>query len=331
MTWEKQTVVVVLGTPRSGTSALTRMLPVFGINLGDELVRPNLNNPSGFWEDVPTQRINTRLLELAGRHLGWPVCPREAVESAEPYAGLLQEARNLLREKFADKNIWAFKDPRINRLLFFWQRVFADLNYQDRYLLALRNPASVAQSLLASSGLKPLTGLALWLECTVQAVQNTLGKSLVVVAYERLLADTHREILRVAQELGMEERLVEEEMAYYEGQFIDASLRHVECSRDDLMRLAKDLPLTLDVYDVLGQRATDEISETEFRQRWGTLYTRYKVEYPAFAAANSWLGNSQAISVTDLRRIYWRISYHGSAEIWRLAKRAMGKVWLEAS
>lgn len=57
MTWEKPTVVVVLGTPRSGPSALTRMLPVFGIQLGDDWVRPNLNNPRAnrllfFWQHV---------------------------------------------------------------------------------------------------------------------------------------------------------------------------------------------------------------------------------------------------------------------------------------
>ncbi len=306
------------------------MLPVFGIKLGDDLVRPNLNNLSGFWEDVPTQRINTRLLDLAGRHLGWPVFRREAVESAEEYAGLLQEAKNLLKNKFADDSIWAFKDPRANRLLFFWQRVFSDLNYQDRYMLALRNPASVAQSLLVSSGLKLATGLALWLECTVQAVQDTLGKPLVVVAYERLLTDTRREILRVARGLKMTWRLVEDEMVYYQRQFIDTSLRHVESSRTELMRLTKMLPLALDVYDLLSQQAADEIRDKEFRQRWDAMYARYKVEYPAFIAANSWLGDRHAISVADVRRIYWRIAYHGSAEIWRLARRAVDKVLLEA-
>ncbi|NNM89210.1 MAG: hypothetical protein HKL95_11925, partial [Phycisphaerae bacterium] len=150
MTLEKRTVVVVLGTPRSGTSAITRMLPVFGIRLGDDLVSPNLNNPVGFWEDVPTQRINAKLLALAGRHLGWPVFRREPVESAAEYAELLQEARRLLRGKLADDSVWAFKDPRANRLLFFWQRLFADLSCQDRYILALRNPASVARSLVIS-------------------------------------------------------------------------------------------------------------------------------------------------------------------------------------
>jgi hypothetical protein len=329
MMGKNRTVVMVLGTPRSGTSALTRMLPVFGIRLGDDLVSPNLNNPVGFWEDVAIQRINARLLELAGRHLGWPVFRRERVEPSVEYAGLLQEARRLLREKLGNDEVWAFKDPRANRLLFFWQRVFADLNCQDRYILALRNPASVARSLVVSSGLKPATGLALWLECTVQAVQDTLGKPLVVVAYERLLADTHREILRVAQELGMEERLEEEEMVYYEGQFIDGTLQHVDFSREELVRVAKDLPLAVDVYDWLCQRAADEIGEEEFRRGWDCLYVRYRVEYPAFVAANPWLGERRGISVADMHRIYLRISYHGSAEIWRLARRVVDKVLLE--
>ena len=163
----------------------------------------------------------------------------------------------------------------------------------------------------------------------MQAVQDTLGKPLVVVAYERLLADTRREIRRVAGGLAMMSRLVKDEVIYYQHQFIDASLRHAKCSGGELVRMAKVLPVALDAYDLLNQRATDEIGDAEFRPRWDALPARYKVEYPAFVVANSWLGDRRAISVADLHRTYLRISYHGSAEIWRLTKRAIGKVCLE--
>ena len=44
-------VVVVLGMHRSGTSALTKALELFGIDLGTDLLPPQDDNPKGFFED----------------------------------------------------------------------------------------------------------------------------------------------------------------------------------------------------------------------------------------------------------------------------------------
>ena len=90
---EKKVAFVVLGSPRSGTSALTRLLPVFGIDLGDEMVPPNANNPRGFWEDTAIQHINTKLLKLADRHLGWPGFSRSRVESSAEYGRIHRDAK----------------------------------------------------------------------------------------------------------------------------------------------------------------------------------------------------------------------------------------------
>ncbi len=327
---EKKVAFVVLGSPRSGTSALTRLLPVFGIDLGDEMVPPNANNPRGFWEDTAIQHINTKLLKLADRHLGWPGFSRARVESSAEYGRIHRDAKNILGQRFANRKLWAMKDPRMNRLLFFWQALFAEISCQDNYLVALRNPAAVADSLCASSGLKHITGMALWLECTVRSVQDTLNRPNVTVSYENLLADPRKQLQRVAARFHLESQVMEREMHFYETHFLDRSLAHAITAPGDLARMTKDFPLIADVYGLLHDRSDDAISETAFQNRWSALYARYEIEFPAFLAANPWLQVEGDISAPLFQRVYKRISFHGAGEFQRLGRRLVEKLTTEA-
>ena len=53
--WGPPGRLFVLGMPRSGTSALTRVLSLCGGVLPAELVRADSNNPLGYWEPRATQ------------------------------------------------------------------------------------------------------------------------------------------------------------------------------------------------------------------------------------------------------------------------------------
>ena len=61
-----QTVVPVLGMHRSGTSMLTHMLSLLGVELGEPLQPPSFDNPKGFWENRFFQALNIKILQLAG-------------------------------------------------------------------------------------------------------------------------------------------------------------------------------------------------------------------------------------------------------------------------
>lgn len=323
---DNKTAIVVLGSPRSGTSALTRLLAAFGIDLGDEMVPANPNNPRGFWEDTAIQHINTDLLKLADRHLGLPGLSRTRVDSSSEYDRLHQEAKSLLGQRFATRELWAFKDPRMNRLLFFWQPVFAEMSCQANYLLALRNPAAVADSLCASSGLRRLTGLALWLECTVRAVQDTLAYPNLTISYENLLSDPRKQLQRIAAAFHLESHQMEREIQFYETHFLDRSLVHATSADDDLRHNTQDFPLVADVYELLRDQSNDVFSETDFQNKWSSLYARYEVEFPAVLAANPWLQKQDDISASLIQRFYKRVSFHGAGEFQRLGRRLVEKI-----
>lgn len=145
---EHKQIVVVLGMHRSGTSAITRGLEVLGINLGDRLLpAESENNEKGFWEDIDITAFNVDLLAAMGHdwHTLAPIRPDEF--HSEPIASLKLRAAQLLRNKLTETDWFGVKDPRMARLMPFWQTVFNHLQLNVSYVIACRNPMNVARSL----------------------------------------------------------------------------------------------------------------------------------------------------------------------------------------
>src|SRR5262245_47225513 len=108
---------------RSGTSALTRVLNLLGLDLGTgELMGPVESNAAGHWEAQPFVELNSELLvELGGQ---WDAPPETTPDQVAALgAGSLgARARQLVVEHLPPRG-WVWKDPRASLLLPFWRRV----------------------------------------------------------------------------------------------------------------------------------------------------------------------------------------------------------------
>jgi len=125
---------------RSGTSAITRGLSALGVPLGNNLMPPVLNNNNkGFFEDLEINELNTELLTALNR--AWDDLSRVPPESlqSEAVEPLKLRAIELMRTKIGDQT-FGFKNPRMARLLPFWQAVFKELDIRPFYVIAIRNP-----------------------------------------------------------------------------------------------------------------------------------------------------------------------------------------------
>jgi len=137
-------IVVVLGMHRSGTSAITRGLKVLGVELGSKLLSPEVGiNDKGFWEDIDVTAFNDEFLKELGHdwHSLTPIMPHELHSQIAQNRKL--RAVEILRNKLSGIDCFGVKDPRMARLLPFWQSVFAELNLKVSYVVAFRNPKSV--------------------------------------------------------------------------------------------------------------------------------------------------------------------------------------------
>lgn len=242
---------------RSGTSAITRCLRELDIELGPEFMPAHPQNPKGFWENPKLVEINEAILASLG--LTWhstQVLPAKWWK-AEGLGSLRMAAREYLQETFGAANIWGFKDPRTSRLLPFWQAIFQDLGIDDSYVLAVRNPLSVARSLTVRDKFTTDHGLVLWLEYTLESLQHSKDRVRVVVDYDAMLGQPEREMERIARHL----RLAlpgRESLTWLRDDFLDIGLRHDLADPAELSADAALLSSVSGVYRYCQSLATDQ-------------------------------------------------------------------------
>ena len=225
--------LLVLGMHRSGTSALTRVLNLLGVALGDDLMAPGPDNPLGFWEHHGIVSVHEGLLAALGRRWddprpmpdGW-LDSEAAQEAGEAIAAIVQR-------DFAGVPLWAVKDPRLCRLMPLWRRVLANLGIEPRVVLVSRHPDEVAGSLLRRDGLPVAIGELLWARYLLEAVRGSDGCRRGMVAYDDLLDDWRLAVRRIDQTLALD-LVANDRQARDIESFLSPQLRHHRADAADL-------------------------------------------------------------------------------------------------
>ncbi|MBC7768803.1 MAG: hypothetical protein H7124_08445 [Phycisphaerales bacterium] len=262
---ETQGAVLVLGMHRSGTSALTRGLEVLGIDLGRDLKAPvEGDNDKGFFEHATLSEINDQLLAL---HNGrWDSLFAHAVgEGSAPELGVLKlKALHEIERAFGRAPYFAFKDPRTSRTVPFWKDVLARAGVKTQYVIAFRNPMSVAESLEARDQFARERSYYLWLLHMLSAVQHTRGERRVFIEYDALLADPEAALRRI-------EALVDDPrvavgahaLQVYQREFLDQGLRRHLNQASHLTLDVACSPFVQAVYALLQREAQNGALESD--------------------------------------------------------------------
>ena len=215
----RQPITCVLGMHRSGTSVATRILNLLGIYLGPEehLIGSRPDNPKGFWECQPIVELNDEILERLGGN--WHELPSFPAgwERASELADLRQKARTLIARYFAASN-WGWKDPRTCLTLEFWKQLLPPM----RYVICLRNPVEVAQSLTKRDGFSTEKSIRLWHRYTGDAIEHTAGLVRHFIFYEDLINSHREEVSRLARFVGNQDALEPPALSPAIDNFIDA-------------------------------------------------------------------------------------------------------------
>ncbi|MCL2336166.1 MAG: glycosyltransferase [Firmicutes bacterium] len=255
---EKQKLIVVLGMHRSGTSAITRGLQVLGVHLGDKLIPPAKDNSKGFFEDMDITLLNAEMLQALG--IDWhylsPLIQSDIEKLREK--GYLLRATELLRQKLSDCPAWGLKDPRLAKLLPFWQEVFVHCGLDVSYVLALRHPLSVVKSLAKRDGFEAEKSYLLWLGHVLMSVVNTEEQKRILVDYDSLMGNPEHELERMAESLGL--KMDSKALEVYKSRFLDTGLRHSKYGLNDLLLDNACPPIVLDIYTELLTIALEEKS-----------------------------------------------------------------------
>jgi len=230
----KSQALLILGPHRSGTSAFTRVTNILGVDLGEEMLPPKFDNPQGYWEHRQVFELHERLLSRVDSAWhdyrpmpdGWQEC--EAVRA------IRRELLAVLQREFGASPLWGVKDPRLCRLVPLWLDLLGELEIVPDFVVLIRHPLEVVDSLVKRDGFSRSKALLLYLVDLLTAIHHTEGHRRVFVSYKRLLEDWREVVADIARQLPLE---WPSDVAAVQGEidaFLNPSERHHRHSLDDL-------------------------------------------------------------------------------------------------
>ena len=276
MNTRKSKLVVVLGMHRSGTSVVTRGLQVLGVQLGDSLM-PAVrgNNEKGFWEDLEICEFNDALLNKLGTTWDGIEAINEFDLCSKDFESERIAAINMLKEKINNSEVFGFKDPRTSILLPFWQSVFRDIDIDVRYVLVIRNPLSVADSLYKRDGFEKEKALLLWEKYQIASVKFTNDEKRILIEFDDYFDSPDIFLNKLSRFLEVDS-FENNQIAFdhYVNDFLSDDLRHHRFNPADLDEVAT--PLTKETYQVLLDMKDDNFSSNEvFCDKWLDIEKRH--------------------------------------------------------
>ncbi|GJD62338.1 sulfotransferase family protein [Methylobacterium frigidaeris] len=249
--------IVVVGMHRSGTSALSGALGIFGGCLPKSLPPPNESNKKGFFESTKILEFHHRLLHSVGTTwFDWSKIPTAWYETAE-CEQFRHELKDIIAAEFDSSGAMIIKDPRICRIVPFWASVLDDLCIQTDYILPFRNPIEVARSLRTRNRINMYQSYLLWLRHLLDAEYHTRGSRRLVVDYSDLVRDEREVLSRVLESLNCVLPRQSEAVFGELSTFIDPDLRSSHCEKQYLSQRTDLSPWMIETYNCYRRLVED--------------------------------------------------------------------------
>lgn len=237
--------MIITGMHRSGTSALSGALARIGVDFGKRLTSPSRHNPKGYFEHPEIVALHDSLLQALGSRWDDYLSLPSGWAENEITRKTRSELIAILRRDFGGAALFGIKDPRLCRLMPLWFPIFQTLSAEPHFVLTVRHPWEVAESLARRNGLQSSKSFLLWLDHTLQAESATRGFKRVFVAFDEVLDQPALVITRLERDLDI--RPLRRVEASFQN-CVEPSLRH---HRLDQGREEGVPSLVIQVYDVI--------------------------------------------------------------------------------
>ncbi len=225
--------ILILGMHRSGTSALTRVLNLLGAEIPGTLMPSQEDNPLGYWEPAEIVGIHTRILSALNSnwHDPLPVARDWFESSAAQRFG--DELLELLWSTIPRSRLFVIKDPRICKLVPLWKQVLSRFGAEPAWVLNIRSPVEVAESLRKRNRFGREKALVMWLVHTLASERATRGERRIIVDYREVLGDWRACVARLAECLQLEFPVDIHAVEGAVNEFLNIDLRHHNAAAAD--------------------------------------------------------------------------------------------------
>lgn len=221
--------ICVMGSGRSGTSAITRCIDFLGAYIGPDFNPPNRNNPKGYYE----QRNINHIHEAIKRQLGKRPFPQgwENQDIIQPYK---ERLKRLVENEFLDKPLWGWKDPRNCENVELWRDIFDELSVSSHYLIIVRNPLDVMASMQKAWNRETNHALLQWKIRVLHSLKKTQNENRIIINYNELLTDSLSTMKRIANTFNISYQKDDILLKTQLDNFIEPGLRHFDSGLDEL-------------------------------------------------------------------------------------------------
>ncbi|MFK7940757.1 MAG: hypothetical protein AB8B82_15350 [Roseovarius sp.] len=226
--------LVILSMHRSGSSALAGLLGKMGCDLPQELMPANRFNEKGHFESLKVYRMNDKILSSGGsRWDDWRVFDPNWMGS-EAAQEFMAQGKQVLKDEYNTSRLFVLKDPRICRLMPFWQKLLKAMKIEPVYIHSHRNPIEVARSLESREKWLFSYGLVLWLRHVLESEIHTRGTTRVFTSYNQVMNDWEG-VVQAIQAKCKTTFPRETDQVYSEtNDFLSSDLRHNTLSEDSV-------------------------------------------------------------------------------------------------
>lgn len=167
----KKNIILVFGTPCSGSSLVTRCLRILGYT-------PNTRNHinSLFFQDMQLDPLMFGTLPS-----GW--------HQTQTAAKAKERIENLLHITDQNPKSCVFSDPIMCRVLPLWLEVFQEKHIETKCIFVIRHPWETALSLASGQNMDLFKGHLVWLVYFRDAFRSLQNINHSMITYDQLLAD----------------------------------------------------------------------------------------------------------------------------------------------
>ncbi len=259
---------------RTGTSVLANAIRSLGVDFGSKLLKANLGNPKGYFEDVDFVTLDDKILRSIDSTWETILPGQPEEETVEKFA---KEIAASIETKFGSSGFLGIKDPRSVRLLAVWERAFDIADISVCYILSSRHPFKAASSLSKRDPRFPETqALLLWLVHNNEGLKKLVSTNGIVCDYDRMIENPGIELERMGKFLKCYPGAYPELKKEFIDSFLDQNLNRTpenDAAKIEACELTK---LCLKVYAHMVELASFDCFDPSSRQK--TLELTEKID-----------------------------------------------------
>lgn len=268
--------ILILGPPRSGTSAISHILNKLGVNFGshDRFVDPVIHpwNPI-FFELQSLNNLNDEIFSCFSKtYANFDWLPIEDDFDLPLVEEFEKKIISFIQEEFGSANLIGLKDPRFCFTLPIWDLILKRCGFNVTYVLSRRSSSAVFSSNIKENKFPPEINFRLVAQSVLLARRFLEGKTYLTVNYEALISSPKETISYLCENLDLERSLIDE---------ASAVIRHELCHQ--LGNLSQPIYKFFD--SIIDAKIISPEEYLLYREIF--LAARVKPEYSNFSPAES--------------------------------------------